>query len=92
MRLSDLLKGIIRSERENGVPRKSGYRDVCVAMDIYESAQGKRPDTQLRNAIRERRRTGRHLETLAGPSPLFLLVYSDVAETVVYVAHSLCHF
>lgn len=91
MRLSDSLKGIIRSERQLGVPRKSGYRDVCVAIDIYESAQRKRPSAQLRNAIRERRRTGRHFETLAGPSPLFLLVYSDVAETVVYVAYSLRH-
>ncbi|KAI1506286.1 hypothetical protein F5X99DRAFT_415523 [Biscogniauxia marginata] len=84
MRLSDLLKDIARSERDKGARRKSGRGDASVAIDIYQSGQEKHPhDEELRRKIYERRRTGRHLQTLAGPSPLFLLVYSSVAETII---------
>ncbi|KAI1358866.1 hypothetical protein F5Y08DRAFT_103386 [Xylaria arbuscula] len=85
LRLSDSLEAIIKTERANGVPRKSGCRDMSIVMDIYESAQGSRLDTgALRRTLYERRRTSRGWTTLAGPSPLFLLVYSDVAETIIH--------
>ncbi|KAI0804238.1 hypothetical protein GGR55DRAFT_324178 [Xylaria sp. FL0064] len=85
LRLSDSLEAIIKTERANGVPRKSGYRDISIVMDIYERAQVSRIDTgALRRTLYERRRTSRGWTTLAGPSPLFLLVYSDVAETIIH--------
>src|SRR5262245_35054013 len=36
------------------------------------------------NMILKHRRTGKRVKSLAGPSPLFLLIYSDEAETVMY--------
>src|SRR6266566_1778027 len=83
-RISDLLQEIVRSERENGTGRGTGIGDASVVMDIYKTAQENRlHPSKLNNAIDERRRTSRHWEMFAGPSPLFLLIYSEVAETVV---------
>ena len=86
MRLSDSLGAIVRSERERGLRRTSGVVDASVVIDIYKSAQEGRLSTEeLKWVVWERRRIGRRWTVLAGPSPLFLLVYSDVAEKVVLV-------
>lgn len=86
LRLSEQLQAVIRAEREKGSLRKPGCRDVSVAMSIYESAKESGGDSStLRIALRERRRTCRRWMLLAGPSPLFLLAYSNEAETVMYV-------
>ncbi|KAK4032878.1 hypothetical protein C8A01DRAFT_20124 [Parachaetomium inaequale] len=87
MRLFISLTAIIKSERENGrLHRNPCHRDATVAMDIYMSAQERRSNTRdLRRELQERKRFGRSWSDLAGPSPLFVLVYSDAAEPIVYV-------
>ncbi|KAM7189001.1 hypothetical protein V8F33_010335, partial [Rhypophila sp. PSN 637] len=83
MALFDSLKPVVRVERENGkAHRERGNRDISAVIDIYENAQRPSDRRGLRNVIVEHRRTGKRVESLAGPSPLFLLIYSDEAEAV----------
>lgn len=83
-RLSDFLEGIIESERESGAPRNSGVGDATIVMNIAESVKQNCVSRELRRkAAREDRRIARRWAALAGPSPLFLLIYTDMAETVV---------
>ena len=83
-RLSDFLESIIESERESGAPRNSGVGDATVVMNIVESVKQKCVSAaSRRKAACEDRRIARRWAALAGPSPLFLLVYTDMAETVV---------
>lgn len=86
MALFDHLKPVVKSERENGEShRERGDRDISAIMDIYDNAQRRCSNTRAsRDALAEHRRTGKRVRTLAGPSPLFLLVYSAEAETVMY--------
>lgn len=86
--LFDSLKPVVKSERENGeAHRERGARDISAIMDIYENARRECSNTRAsRNAIREHRRTGKRVKTLAGPSPLFLLVYSEEAEPIMYTS------
>ena len=86
MRIFATLESIIKSERENGrAPREPCYRDATIAIDIYMKAQEDRshPDA-LRRELKERKRAGRSWSDLAGPSPLFTMIYSDAAESIVY--------
>ncbi|KAF5139518.1 hypothetical protein E5D57_003314 [Metarhizium anisopliae] len=83
MRLSDFIEKIIQSERQTGSQRKAGYGDATIVIDLYKKAQGISDTKMLTSIVRERRRTGRQWERLAGPSPLFLLVYSKYADTIV---------
>jgi hypothetical protein len=82
------LEDRVAADRQRGqVHRDTGYRDASVALDIYMSAQDGSPDpTTLRRALLERKRMGRRWTTLAGPSPLFLLLYSPETEMVVCVS------
>lgn len=83
-RVSDTLEGIVQSERLSGAPRNSGVGDSTIVMNVVGSAQeGPMSAASRRNAARENRRIARRWAALAGPSPLFLLLYTDVAETVV---------
>lgn len=86
MALFDHLKPVVKSERENGeTHRERGDRDISAIVDIYENAQQRGSNTRTpRNAIVEHRRIGKRVRTLAGPSPLFLLVYSGEAEPIMY--------
>ena len=87
MALYDSLKPVVRTERENGEAyRERGDRDINAVIDIYENALRPSDRRGLRDVILEHRRTGKRVNSLAGPSPLFLLIYSDEAETVMYVA------
>ncbi|KAK4096497.1 hypothetical protein N658DRAFT_398838, partial [Parathielavia hyrcaniae] len=85
MALFDHLKRVVKSERENGeAHRECGDRDISAIMDIYENARRRCSNTRAsRNAIAEHRRTGKRVKTLAGPLPLFLLVYSEEAEPIM---------
>lgn len=87
MRLFVFLEAVIKSERESGrLHRKPCYRDTTVAIDVYMNAQERRSNTSaLRRELQERKRFGRSWSDLAGPSPLFVLVYSDAAEPIVYM-------
>ena len=89
MALCDSLKPVVRAERENGEAyRERGDRDINAVIDIYENALRPSDRRGLRDVILEHRRTGKRVKSLAGPSPLFLLIYSDEAETVMYtVSH-----
>ena len=86
MRIFTTLESIIRSERETGrVPREPCYRDASVAVDIYMNAQEDRSHPEaLRRELKERKRAGRSWSVLAGPSPLFTMIYSEAAEPIVY--------
>lgn len=87
MALFDSLKPVVKSERENGeAHRERGDRDISAILDIYENARRRCSNTRAsRNAIAEYRRTAKRVKTLAGPSPLFLLVYSEEAEPIMYM-------
>lgn len=75
------LEDMIASERRAGqIQRQRGRRNASVAITIYKNAQ-QRP-VSGRDLI-ERKRTARRWQTLAGPSPFFLVIYSEVAETLV---------
>lgn len=84
MRVFESLEEIIASDRENGrLLNRSGYRNASVAIDVYIKAQ---EQTNIsRREVIERKRIARHWRTLAEPSPLFVLIYSEVAEAVVCV-------
>jgi len=78
----ELLEEIVASDRENGRLRNrdSGYRNASVAIDVYISAQ---QQTNIsRQEVIERKRIARHWRILAEPSPIFVLIYSEVAEGV----------
>jgi len=87
MTLFDSLMPVVKSERENGeAHRERGDRDVSAIIDIYENARRRCSNMRgSRNVIKEQRRTGKRVKTLAGPSPLFLLIYSDEAKTIMYI-------
>lgn len=89
MALFDSLKLVVRAKGENGeAHRKRGDRDISAVIDIYKNAQRPSDRRGLRDMILEHRRTGKRVKSLAGPSPLFLLIYSDKAKTVIYaVSH-----
>jgi hypothetical protein len=87
MQIFTLLESIIRSERENGrASREPCYRDATIAINIYMKAQEdlSHPDA-LRRELKERKRAGRSWSDLAGQSsPLFTMIYSEAAESIVY--------
>jgi hypothetical protein len=86
MRLFGSLEAAIQSERRKGVHHASGYGNTSVAIDIYMNAQECQRGPNLRNkVVEQRRRMGKRVVAISGPSPLFLLVYSDTAESILYV-------
>lgn len=87
IRLFDRLEEIVASSRQRGlVHREAGYRNASIALDIYMTAQEECTDPAARRRqLLERKRAGRRWKQLAGPSPLFLLVYSGAAPRIVYV-------
>jgi hypothetical protein len=72
---------MVALDRQNGIiHRESGYRNASIAVDIYLSAQVGYNDTMYqRRQVLERKRVGRRWKKLAGPSPLLLLIYSQMA-------------
>ncbi|KAL8329146.1 hypothetical protein RB597_004739 [Gaeumannomyces tritici] len=89
LRVFKSLEDIIASERrirgkrtafERGNQGKRGERNVCVAHTLYKSAQ---PQAVSRRDLIRRKQAARCWRTLAGPLPFFLIIYSEVAESVV---------
>jgi hypothetical protein len=77
------LQKIVASDRQNGqLPaRRRGYRNASIATDIYIEAQQavtSRAEVKLRN------RVARRWRILAGPSPIFIIIYSEVVERLAY--------
>ncbi len=57
-----------------------GCRDASIALDTDMVAQDGPPNqVSDRRLLLERKRVGRRWKQLAGPSPFFLLIYSDAA-------------
>ncbi|KAH8891483.1 hypothetical protein GQ53DRAFT_623118, partial [Thozetella sp. PMI_491] len=82
--LFDSLRPVVRSERKNGESyRERGDRDISAIIDIYENAQRASDRQGLRREILGHRRIAQRVKLLAGPSPLFLLMYSEKAEAVM---------
>lgn len=86
-RIFTILEYSIKSERESKqVHREPCRRDASVALDIYMMAQEDcGSPSALRRALQERKRTSRSWNDMAGPSPLFTMMYSEAAEQIVYV-------
>lgn len=85
IQLFNFLKTVLQSERRRGQLRRGrGYGNASAALDIYLSAQ-QLPFTVQKRELIERMRTGRRWKKLAGPSPFFLMIYSEAAKAVVYV-------
>ncbi|KAM7184060.1 hypothetical protein V8F33_013210, partial [Rhypophila sp. PSN 637] len=83
MALFHSLRHVVRAERENEETyRGRGDRDISAVINIYENAQRSSDRRGSRGVILKHRRIGKRVESLAGPSPLFLLIYSDEAEAV----------
>jgi hypothetical protein len=61
-------------------------KDEGVYLDVYLAAKGKPlNNAKLRKELSGRKRIGRRLRQLIHPSSLLLAVYSDDAESIVYV-------
>ncbi|KAI1086238.1 hypothetical protein F5B19DRAFT_175471 [Rostrohypoxylon terebratum] len=85
LQVFDTLEIIIASESrlDLGWP-KPGSTYMSRAIDMYQDAQEMQLDPRsLRRRVHERRRSCRRWEFLQGPSPFFLLIYSDMAEKTV---------
>lgn len=94
IRLADVfesLKQIVAAERQNGqlLAQRSGYRNASVAVDIYIEAQEQAGTS--RDEVKQRNRVARRWRTLAGPSPIFIIIYSEAAEGLAYVLFLVSH-
>lgn len=88
MRLFEFLEVVIEFERRKGLHRAIGYGNTSVAIDIYISAQDRELGRKSRNEVSQRhRRIGKRTLAIAGPSPLLLLMYSNAAESIMYVVY-----
>ncbi|KAH8768421.1 hypothetical protein F5883DRAFT_369539, partial [Diaporthe sp. PMI_573] len=75
------LEDIIASERRNAqLQGQRGRRNASVAITTHKNAQQRNVSERY---LIERKRTARRWQTLAGPSPFFLVIYSEVAEAIV---------
>ena len=86
IRLSETLKVIIKSERNNRlIFRPSGMSDASVVINVYQKAMRNKQLSKhnVRCVICERRRTGKRYVSLTRLSPLFLLTYFNLAKTFV---------
>jgi hypothetical protein len=81
--LFETLESAVRSDHIQGrLKLRRGQGVSSVAMDIYVSAQ-EAPIT--RDELLERTRLARRLREFALEGPFFLIVYTNVLETITYV-------
>ena len=89
IRAVDICKETIKINRSsNLIHRKIGYSDASFPFDIY--LQSKRivfDAKKRRNQLKEHIRIGRRLSVLTKSLPLFLCVYSNIADKIMYVLH-----
>ena len=86
MQLFSSLTSLIKADRNSGkTVRAPHQRDSTIALDVYISAQNDQhiSGVNLRQKLRERKRLGKRWSELAITSPLFILVYSTHAESVM---------
>jgi hypothetical protein len=94
VQLAEAIEALVKkasTERRNGhVHQGSSYRDESVYIDVYLAAKGKPlNDKKLRNELSGRKRIAVRLRQLVYPAPLLLAVYSDDAESIMYVLLSI---
>jgi hypothetical protein len=69
------------------IPLERGRVNASIAIDMFLDAQDAGSNDLLtRRKIWEFKRIGKRWETMIGPSVLLLSIYSDVAESFVYVS------
>lgn len=82
IRVFKSLEDIIARERKGRrIPGARGKGNATLAINIYESAQEQRSISRRR--LVKRKQIARWWTTFAGPSPFFLIVYTEAAERVV---------
>lgn len=78
---------IARDRKAGGIATSSGYGDASIALDIYATAQSQ-PSPPSRGGLSHRKRLAKRWSELAGPWPLFVLIYSKEAENIMFVLGS----
>ena len=87
-RLMTFLEKRVAADRWAGrLHRRSGYQNASVALDIYMSAQNH--PSPSRRCLIERKCLAKRWNDLAGPSPIYVLLYSEEAENIMF-DHTIC--
>ncbi|KAM5357287.1 hypothetical protein ACJZ2D_016424 [Fusarium nematophilum] len=82
-RLMKFLERRVALDRRAGrFHRRRGYQNASIVLDIYMSAQN-HPSPSRRSLI-ERKCLAKRWNDLAGPWPIFVLVYSEEAEKIMF--------
>lgn len=82
-RLMKFLERRVGLDRRAGrLHRRSGYQNASIALDVYMSAQNHPSPT--RRSLIERKCLAKRWNDLAGPWPIFVLVYSKEAEKIMF--------
>ena len=86
-RVIDTYKAVAAADRVQGkASRNVGQRDASVAIDIYLREKRKVSSEEIkRSRLSGYCRSGRRWAELAGPTPILVFVFPQVAETIVYV-------
>lgn len=85
IRVMKLLEYRVAIDRQAGrLHRRSGYQNASVVLDIYLSAQEDVSPSSSRLELIGRKRRAKRWSELAGPWPIFLLVYSEEAEDIMF--------
>lgn len=79
---------VARDRKAGCIASRSGYRDASIALDVYASAQSQ-ISPPSRNSLIHRKRLAKRWSELAGPWPLFVLIYSQEAETIMFASRLL---
>ena len=86
VRVIDIYKAVAAKDRVGGqVNREPGQRDITVAIDLYLAAKKNSKGGLSRGKLLDCHRRGKRWSFLAGPSSISVLVFSRVADTIVYV-------
>lgn len=82
--LTKVLQARVARDRKAGrIASRSGHRDASIALDIYASAQSQFSPPS-RHSLIHRKRLAKRWGELAGPWPLFVLIYSQEAEKIMF--------
>ena len=94
IRVFENIESIITRKRQNGLLHPArGIRDASIAISISLRSWESFPNKKwLRRKLHRCKRIGKRWRELSKPSPFFLLIYSDAAEKLVYVAPILSFF
>ncbi|KAK8029426.1 hypothetical protein PG993_010717 [Apiospora rasikravindrae] len=81
LRVFDSLEDLVAADRSSGSVRaKHGLTNLSIVIDLYQDAQTTRAS---RCRLHEKRRAIKRYAVLAGPSPIILLLYTDVVDKIV---------